>query len=61
MQLADYDPDWVQDAAWEQLRRRARKDEVADLERKGLFGFRGKVMDAYDAAQGWIVVSLIGR
>ena len=53
--------DWVQDAAWEQLRRRARKDEVADLERKGLFGFRGKVRDTYDAAQGWILVSLLGR
>ena len=53
--------DWVQDAAREQLRRRARKREtVGFFERKGLFGIRRKLWESYDAGQAWIVVTLVG-
>ncbi|GAB7361615.1 hypothetical protein MBLNU230_g1667t1 [Neophaeotheca triangularis] len=53
--------DWVQDAAREQQRRKARRQERAGFfEREGRLGWRRKAYEAYDAAQGWIVVSLIG-
>ncbi|KAF2143623.1 uncharacterized protein K452DRAFT_296626 [Aplosporella prunicola CBS 121167] len=53
--------DWVQDAAREQLRRKARRQEKAGFfEREGGVGWRRKVYDAYDAGQAWIVVSLVG-
>lgn len=53
--------DWVQDAAREQQRRKARRQERAGFfEREGSLGWRRKAYEAYDAAQGWIVVSLIG-
>ena len=53
--------DWVQDAAREQLRRRARKKEIAGFfQRKGRFGFRRKLWESYDAGQAWIVVTLVG-
>ena len=53
--------DWVQDAAREQLRRRARRKENAGFfERKGRFGFRHKLWESYDAGQAWIVVTLVG-
>lgn len=53
--------DWVQDAAREQQRRKARRQERAGFfERKGRLGWRRKLWEAYDAGQGWIVVSLIG-
>ena len=53
--------DWVQDAAREQLRRRARRRENAGFfARKGRFGFRYKIWEAYDAGQAWIVVTLVG-
>lgn len=53
--------DWVQDAAREQQRRKARRQERAGFfERKGRLGWRRKAWEAYDAGQGWIVVSLIG-
>ncbi|KAF2721551.1 ClC chloride ion channel [Polychaeton citri CBS 116435] len=53
--------DWVQDAAREQQRRKARRQERAGFsERKGGLGWRRKLWEAYDAGQGWIVVSLIG-
>ncbi|MCJ1312222.1 glycerol ethanol, ferric requiring protein [Agyrium rufum] len=53
--------DWVQDAAREQLRRRARQNEQAGFyERKGRFGFRNAIWTAYDAGQAWIVVTLVG-
>lgn len=53
--------DWVQDAAREQQRRKARLQERAGFfERKGRLGWRRKLWEAYDAGQGWIVVSLIG-
>jgi len=50
--------DWVQDAAREQLRRRARKKEVAgSFERDGRLGWRQTFRDSYEAGQAWIVVS----
>ena len=53
--------DWVQDAAREQLRRRARRKEHAGFfARKGRFGVRYKVWEAYDAGQAWIVVTIVG-
>ncbi|KAI9658215.1 MAG: glycerol ethanol, ferric requiring protein [Trizodia sp. TS-e1964] len=53
--------DWVQDAAREQLRRRAqRKENAGFFQREGGVGWRRKVWESYDAGQGWIVVSLIG-
>ncbi|ORY16898.1 chloride channel [Clohesyomyces aquaticus] len=63
--------DWVQDAAREQLRRRARRKERAGFwERenahtgggrgRGWVTWRGKIGEAYDAGQAWIVVTLVG-
>ncbi|KAL9129452.1 MAG: hypothetical protein Q9217_002086 [Psora testacea] len=53
--------DWVQDAAREQLRRRARRKENAGFfERDGSLGWRRKLKDTYDAGQAWIVVTLVG-
>lgn len=53
--------DWVQDAAREQLRRRARRKENAGFfERDGSLGWRRKIRDSYDAGQAWIVVTLVG-
>ena len=53
--------DWVQDAAREQLRRKAKQQEKASFfERQGGFGLRRKLLEAYDAAQGWIIVTIIG-
>ncbi|PSN61625.1 chloride channel protein 3 [Corynespora cassiicola Philippines] len=49
--------DWVQDAAREQLRRKARRKERAGFVN---IGFRRKVAEAYDAGQAWIVVTLVG-
>ncbi|KAF2164791.1 hypothetical protein M409DRAFT_67535 [Zasmidium cellare ATCC 36951] len=53
--------DWVQDAAREQQRRKARRQERAGFfDAEGRLGWRRKLWEAYDAGQGWIVVSLIG-
>lgn len=52
--------DWVQDAAQEQLRRRARRKESRFFERDGVLGWRRKVWESYDAAQAWIVITLVG-
>jgi chloride channel 3/4/5 len=53
--------DWVQDAAREQLRRKAKRQESAGFfRREGGPGWRRKVWESYDAGQAWIVVSLIG-
>lgn len=53
--------DWVQDAAREQLRRKARRQEKAGFfRREGGIGWRRKVWESYDAAQGWIVFTLVG-
>lgn len=53
--------DWVQDAAREQLRRKAKRKERASFwERGGRVGWRRRVAEAYDAGQAWIVVTLVG-
>ncbi|KAM3424470.1 Chloride channel protein [Cercospora zeina] len=53
--------DWVQDAAREQQRRKTRRlSRVAHQQSLGRVGWRRKVWEAYDAGQGWIVVTLIG-
>ncbi|KAL6719209.1 glycerol ethanol, ferric requiring protein [Lecanora helva] len=53
--------DWIQDAAREQLRRRARRKENAGFfERDGSLGWRRKLRESYDAGQAWIVVTLVG-
>ena len=50
--------DWVQDAAREQLRRRARR--LASDHARGGGSLRRKVWELYDAGQAWIVVTLVG-
>ncbi|KAH6856400.1 chloride channel [Chaetomium sp. MPI-CAGE-AT-0009] len=52
--------DWVQDAAREQLRRKARRKRQAGLYGAGQSDWRQRIREAYDAAQGWIVVTIIG-
>ena len=60
--------DWVQDAAREALRRKARRKERAGFWERGRLGERlGKrrrlrrwIVEAYDAGQAWIVVTLVG-
>lgn len=53
--------DWVQDAAREQLRRRARRQENAGFfARDGRLGWRQTLRDSYEAGQAWIVVTLVG-
>ncbi|OAL37687.1 hypothetical protein AYO20_03194 [Fonsecaea nubica] len=52
--------DWVQDAAQEQLRRRTRRRETKFFERDGVLGWRRKLWESYDAAQAWIVITLVG-
>ena len=53
--------DWVQDAAREQLRRRARrKEDACSSEANGAFAWRRKIWQLYDAGQAWIVVTLVG-
>ncbi|KAL5116505.1 glycerol ethanol, ferric requiring protein [Pleosporales sp. CAS-2024a] len=49
--------DWVQDAAREQLRRKARRNRRALGKKRK---FRTVVAEAYDAGQAWIVVTLVG-
>lgn len=53
--------DWIQDAAREQLRRRARRQEKAGFfEREGGIGWRRRLWESYDAGQGWILITIIG-
>ena len=53
--------DWVQDAAQEHLRRRRRRRETAKFfDKDGALGWRRKMWESYDAAQSWIVVTLVG-
>ncbi|KAI4280752.1 MAG: hypothetical protein L6R38_004217 [Xanthoria sp. 2 TBL-2021] len=53
--------DWVQDAAQEQLRRRARRKQNAGVfEQRGSLGWRRRLEGTYDAGQAWIVVTLVG-
>ena len=53
--------DWVQDAAREQLRRRARRRENSGFfERDGHLGWRRRIQETYEAGQAWIVVTIVG-
>ncbi|KAM0328090.1 hypothetical protein ACHAQA_005493 [Verticillium albo-atrum] len=52
--------DWVQDAAREQARRKSRRRRKAGLFDNGMPGWRYRLWESYDAAQGWLVVTLIG-
>lgn len=61
--------DWVQDAAREQLRRKARRKALhtigASSSKRVFLGrgegkWRRKIAEAYDAGQAWIVVTLVG-
>ncbi|KAK7228794.1 hypothetical protein V2G26_000964 [Clonostachys chloroleuca] len=52
--------DWVQDAAREQARRKVRQRQSAGLRARGSVGWRYKLWELYDAAQGWVVVTLVG-
>ena len=65
--------DWVQDAAREQLRRKARRKQRSNIGAAGaragsrrVFLGRGRgtwrraIAEAYDAGQAWIVVTLVG-
>ncbi|CAM1511207.1 Fc.00g087200.m01.CDS01 [Cosmosporella sp. VM-42] len=52
--------DWVQDAAREQARRKARRKRAGILYDTGQAGWRYQLWRSYDAAQGWIVVTIIG-
>lgn len=50
----------MQDAAREQARRKARRKRTAGVYRLGQPGWRYRIWESYDAAQGWIVVTIIG-
>ncbi|KAI9728028.1 MAG: glycerol ethanol, ferric requiring protein [Cirrosporium novae-zelandiae] len=53
--------DWVQDAAKDQARRRARRREnTGSFDEKESLGWRRRLSDAYDAGQAWLVVTLVG-
>ncbi|KAG5986134.1 hypothetical protein E4U43_005648 [Claviceps pusilla] len=52
--------DWVQDASREQARRKTRQQREAGLFERGQNGWRYRLWASYDAAQGWIVVTIIG-
>ncbi|KAK7432631.1 glycerol ethanol, ferric requiring protein [Neonectria magnoliae] len=52
--------DWVQDAAREQARRKSRRKVAVGLYDRGQPGWRYHLWRSYDAAQGWIVVTIIG-
>ncbi|KAJ9650017.1 glycerol ethanol, ferric requiring protein [Neophaeococcomyces mojaviensis] len=52
--------DWVQDAAREQTRRRTRRKDAAPFfQRDGTWAWRRKLWESYDAAQAWVVVTLV--
>lgn len=50
----------MQDAAREQARRKARKRRAAGYYDREKGGWRYQLWKSYDAAQGWIVVTLVG-
>lgn len=53
--------DWVQDAVYEQSRRRAkRRSGTGFWDQEGSFGWRRKLVESYDAGQAWLVVTLVG-
>ncbi|KAK0641646.1 chloride channel protein [Cercophora newfieldiana] len=49
--------DWVQDAAREQLRRKARRRRQSGRVERD---WKRRIQESYDAAQGWIVITIIG-
>lgn len=52
--------DWVQDAAREQTRKRTRRKDAASFFHKdGAWGWRRKLWESYDAAQAWLVVTIV--
>lgn len=52
--------DWVQDAAREQTRKRTRrKDAAVFFQKDGAWGWRRKLWESYDAAQAWVVVTIV--
>lgn len=52
--------DWVQDAAREQTRRKTRRQGALKFFHKdGKWGWRRKLWESYDAAQAWVVVTLV--
>ena len=50
----------MQDADREQLRKARRQRKAGVFGRSGRSGWRHKLWQSYDAAQGWIVITLIG-
>lgn len=52
--------DWVQDAAQERQRRKARRKRTAGLYDSGQVDWRHRLFALYEAAQGWIVITIIG-
>lgn len=50
----------MQDSSREQARRKARRRRAAGLREHGDPGWRYRLWESYDAAQGWIVVTIIG-
>lgn len=53
--------DWVQDAVYEQNHRRAKRRNGGGFwDQEGIFGWRRKVIESYDAGQAWLVVTLVG-
>ncbi|KAK3323654.1 chloride channel [Cercophora scortea] len=52
--------DWVKDATQEQLRRKSRRKRHAGLFDSGKLDWRHRLRESYEAAQGWIVVTIIG-
>ncbi|KAJ5697394.1 hypothetical protein N7488_011078 [Penicillium malachiteum] len=53
--------DWVQDAVYEQSRRRAKRRSGSGFwDQEGVFGWRRKLVESYDAGQAWLVVTLVG-
>lgn len=50
----------MQDAAREQARRKARRRRAAGVYERGRASWRYRAWESYDAAQGWIVVTIIG-
>ncbi|KAJ5177583.1 Cystathionine beta-synthase core [Penicillium coprophilum] len=53
--------DWVQDAVYEQSRRRAKRRSGSRFwDQEGILGWRRKMYESYDAGQAWLVVTLVG-
>ncbi|KAJ5894214.1 hypothetical protein N7495_005905 [Penicillium taxi] len=53
--------DWVQDALYEQSRRRAkRRSGTGFWDQEGVLSWRRKLKESYAAGQAWLVVTLVG-